>query len=682
MADGGSDYEQSSVDGAMRQSLDSHLLECPICLEQLRQPKSLPCLHSFCLECLGSYITKELSGKMASASSFSCPVCRKVTEPMNQSEFKESWAEQFPTNNLAVEILQQLQKTDKSITCKPCETKGNKNVPAKFWCKHNNAYFCTDCKINVHDLLHGECEPQDISEVNMSALLQQKASLTGCGKHKEKMEYYCEDHQILGCNKCIIVDHRKCEVVTSAEDYRDKLRKSSNIDDLLEELRKSAVAMEILIKDVGEQLKTMTLDQDTALQSLTDIRKQIDERFDVLQKDLTDKLISAFKEEKENLEILRQQCERLMFSMQNTLMSSKDAALKEDIVGTINLFQRGQAEVKSCKELVKELERSSRSTSIKHKYDPDILSVGNNTSLTMGKIVVDQQPRRLPSTVYSNIVPLSERHLKMTGKFSIKVPSDKSEYSAYGVVLLSGGRIVVADKENRKMKLFTEKGDFKFELELTDASCDLCRIDDNTVAAILIDVKTICIVNVGDSTLTVSSKIKIPKLDESCLGVTYHNNYFIVGTTESLYSVPASGGEPKNLLTFKSQCLHLASNQKNGHVFASIHTSTPDEVVVIRLSDEAHTHVLKVGLVKSTTGIDVDREGNLYVCGSSSNNVIQMSGDGRNIRELLTSSDGIKRPRAISVWEDRIVITNGSKYQNNFVHMFQLVWMIGHPDKV
>ncbi|XP_021345646.1 tripartite motif-containing protein 2-like [Mizuhopecten yessoensis] len=675
MAEGGLGHEQSSVDGAMRQSLDSHLLECPICLEQLRQPKSLPCLHSFCLECLGSYITKEVSGKMASASSFSCPVCRKVTEPVNQSEGKESWAEQFPTNNLAVEIIQHLQQTDKSITCKPCETKGNKNAPAKFWCKHNNTYFCTDCKINVHDLLHEECDVHDISELNMSDILQRKASVTGCWKHKEKMEYYCEDHKLLGCSKCIIVDHRKCEVVTSTEDYRDKLRKSSKIDDLLEELRKSTDAMEILIKDVCEQLKTMTLDQDTALQSLTDMRKKINERFDVLQKDLTDKLISAFKEEKENLEISKQQCERLMFSMQNTLTSSEDAALEDDTVGTICLFQRGQAEVESCKELIQELGRSSRSTSIKHEYDSDILAVGNITSLTMGEIVVNQQRRRLPSTVYSSIVPLSERHLKTTGKFTIKVASDKNNCIAYGVVFLPGGRIVVGDDENRKMKLFTEKGDFKFELKLTDASCDLCRIDNNTVAVILDEVKTICIVNVGASTLTVSSKIKIPKLKESCFGVAYHKNYFTVGTTKSIYSVPASGIEPKKLLTTGSKCLHLASNHRNGHVFASIHTSTPDEVAVTRLSDDTHTYILKVSVVKSTTGIDVDREDNVYVCGWNSNNIIQMSGDGSNVRELLKSSDGIEHPRAISVWEDRIVITNTTKSSDkqNFVHIFQLV---------
>ncbi|OWF54248.1 tripartite motif-containing protein 2-like isoform X3 [Mizuhopecten yessoensis] len=466
MAEGGSDREQSSVDGAMRQSLDSHLLECPICLEQLRQPKSLPCLHSFCLECLGSYITKELSGKMASVSSFSCPVCRKVTESVNQSEGKESWAEQFTTNNLAVEIIQQLQKTDNPITCKPCEKKGNLNNQARFWCKLTNTYFCEACKISHHDLFHEECEPQDISEVNVSAILQKKASITGCGKHEEKMEYYCEDHETLGCSKCIILDHRKCEVVTSTEDFRDKLTESSKIDDLLEELQRSAEAMETLIKDIGDRLRYMTQDQDTALQSLTDIRKKIDERFNVLQKDLTDKLISAFKEEKENLEISRQQCERLMFSMQNTLTSSGDAALKDNTVGTICLFQRGQAEVESCKELIQELERSSRSTSIKHEYDPDILSVDTNTSLTLGKIVVHDQARALPSTVKRITVSMSECKWKMKRRFSIKGPSDKEKCLAYGAVFLSGGRIVVADTQNKNLKLFTENGDFHSELEL------------------------------------------------------------------------------------------------------------------------------------------------------------------------------------------------------------------------
>ncbi|XP_069142113.1 uncharacterized protein [Argopecten irradians] len=667
MAEGGFVQDQTSDNVLGSQSLDILMLECPICLEQLRHPKSLPCLHSFCQECLASYIINESSGKMASASSFSCPVCRRDTEPLNQSEDKQRWAEQFPTNNMAIEIIQPLQNTRTLTMCKPCQKKGDMNIPAKFWCEQTQSYFCESCKVGFHDLFHENCEPENITEKNKSVTIRRKMSATGCGKHKEKLEYYCEHHQILGCHKCIIVDHRKCEAVTSADDFRDKLQ-TTKIENLIGELRKCVNSMEILIKDVEEQLQSIKEDQVTALQSLMDLRTKINERFDELQKELTDKLTASFKEAKENLDVSRKKCERLMFAMQKTLTSSQDAGLKEDAVGTISLFQRGQAEVESCKGLIQELAKSSRSTSLRHEYNSDILTLDKKTSLTMGEILVHQQQRKLPNTA-----ALSERQLKMTRKINIKVPSDEKDCAVYGVVLLSGGRIVVGDYENHNVKLFTENGDFKCDIEISEALCDLCRVDDNTVAVALYTDKTICTVNVTDVTLTVLSKIKIQNVTEDCLGVTYNNNTFFFGTLTSLYSVPQDGGEATMLHNIGSKCLHLASDQRNGRVFASIATSDPDAVAVTRLSDGTHTGILKVGVVKDTTGIDVDKEGNVYVCGCNSHNVIQMSEDGTNVRELLTSSDGIERPSAISVCKDKVVITYASIKQQNFVHLFQLV---------
>jgi hypothetical protein len=32
------------------------LLTCSMCLQTLTEPRSLPCLHNFCGECLGAYI--------------------------------------------------------------------------------------------------------------------------------------------------------------------------------------------------------------------------------------------------------------------------------------------------------------------------------------------------------------------------------------------------------------------------------------------------------------------------------------------------------------------------------------------------------------------------------------------------------------------------------------------------
>ncbi|XP_033731027.1 E3 ubiquitin-protein ligase TRIM56-like [Pecten maximus] len=118
MAEGGTSHDVPDSPGPPR---EARLLDCPICLEQLHEPKSLPCLHSFCQECLSTFITKDLSGKMASATAFPCPVCRKMTQPVNPSEDKEKWAQQFPANVIVKDLVK--SPALEPMYCKPCGRK-------------------------------------------------------------------------------------------------------------------------------------------------------------------------------------------------------------------------------------------------------------------------------------------------------------------------------------------------------------------------------------------------------------------------------------------------------------------------------------------------------------------------------------------------------------------------------
>ena len=49
----------------------SEEIKCPICLEQLKQPKILPCQHTYCLECL------EEVAKLNNPNTVHCPECRR-----------------------------------------------------------------------------------------------------------------------------------------------------------------------------------------------------------------------------------------------------------------------------------------------------------------------------------------------------------------------------------------------------------------------------------------------------------------------------------------------------------------------------------------------------------------------------------------------------------------------------
>ena len=51
-------------------TLQKHV-ECPVCLEEFRNPHTLHCLHTYCLGCLESL--QKASGQIE------CPECRKIT---------------------------------------------------------------------------------------------------------------------------------------------------------------------------------------------------------------------------------------------------------------------------------------------------------------------------------------------------------------------------------------------------------------------------------------------------------------------------------------------------------------------------------------------------------------------------------------------------------------------------
>ena len=60
---------------AIHQNFD--LIRCRMCNRIYQEPKLLPCLHSFCLPCLQSYIDETIP---PSEMKFSCPICQETID--------------------------------------------------------------------------------------------------------------------------------------------------------------------------------------------------------------------------------------------------------------------------------------------------------------------------------------------------------------------------------------------------------------------------------------------------------------------------------------------------------------------------------------------------------------------------------------------------------------------------
>ncbi|XP_069133999.1 tripartite motif-containing protein 2-like [Argopecten irradians] len=659
MAEGGPNQESVPKDGTQS---DSHLLQCPICLEQLHQPRCLPCHHSLCQECLSNYITSEVSGKRDTATTFTCPVCRTLTHPIDKTEDKDKWAEQFPVDKVVMELMQIKSGSTESHYCTYCEKTKDKKVLAQFWCKTNRCLFCESCKLNHHDIIHTNCDGIDI-RASAGKFLPRTETLTKkCDKHNEKMDYFCVDHKTFGCTKCITVGHRKCNDVATTEDYCCTLDRNSTIKETTAYLREAADSLESAVKKFKQYLHSIVDDKESALQSIDDMEERFIQRMKEMKKEITDDLIAKYKVESDNLKSTSQKCERLKIAIQNTMESTATARQQNDHMGTILLYQRGQTELDTWKDLVKEMRMTSSTVSLKHEAEFD------GTSLNFGKIVVQKQQRQF-TDVPGLTKPLSECELKEVRKVNIKMKSDRFICDARGVVITPDGSIVVGDNNNQKLKLINTDGDVVDELKVDGRSYDLCLVDNTTVAAAVGN--GVHVVSVTSSKLTLSDVINI---DKKCYGITYRNGEFIASTRDNeVYRVTKDG---------KTQMLHggtntiwtLSHDHRTGTLFIPYHYNNTGSTAVGSLStDNLHKDVMKVGVGRYAYGVDVVGEGNVYVCGCGSHNVVQMSGDGTNVRELLTAADGINYPRAVSVYGDTLVVTNQSGSDSNSIRLFQYI---------
>ena len=81
------------------------LLNCTICWELFDEPKSLPCLHTFCEKCLDKFVTSK-----GSTDKFACPLCNITTEiPKNN-------VRDFPVNFTLKELITRFVSSESEET--------------------------------------------------------------------------------------------------------------------------------------------------------------------------------------------------------------------------------------------------------------------------------------------------------------------------------------------------------------------------------------------------------------------------------------------------------------------------------------------------------------------------------------------------------------------------------------
>ena len=123
--------------GSMEAAARYNRFECSLCLEAFKDPRILPCFHTFCLICLKDYLSS-IPKDNGTSSQFNCPLCRKV-------------------NSLPQDGVQGLQKnfylneSDEKIKGKVQSCPDHPEEDLRFFCHNCNDSLCRDCKVIKHE---------------------------------------------------------------------------------------------------------------------------------------------------------------------------------------------------------------------------------------------------------------------------------------------------------------------------------------------------------------------------------------------------------------------------------------------------------------------------------------------------------------------------------------------------
>ena len=218
--------------------------ECPLCLETVKDPKTLPCLHSFCLVCLdkdANYARRQLQ------TAIKCPFCQASFQISEEDTFSGLPAS-FHLNRL-VDLLALTDGGTESQQCANCE----ENNIATHYCFQCQSLLCRAC-FEAHQRIKATRGHKNISVDNLQAddvekLIRRPVMCSEQYHQDQPLEYYCQDCNVCTCIKCSVVSHNHHTMVDMQKAADEQ---KMQIDEALKKVKAEVVILENEMKNQTE----------------------------------------------------------------------------------------------------------------------------------------------------------------------------------------------------------------------------------------------------------------------------------------------------------------------------------------------------------------------------------------------------------------------------------------------
>ncbi|XP_052065979.1 uncharacterized protein LOC127705675 isoform X2 [Mytilus californianus] len=555
-----------------------------------------------------------------------------------------------------------------SLNCGVCDLR-HASIPSVVWCTECDEGLCEGCQ--EHHILSKASRNHAVIQISEYHKIPSNVVQVSqfCEKHNEKYIIYCKKHECPCCSDCIVQNHTKCDEIVKLDDVIHNAKTSNAFYEFEQTLADVSANIEKIRKDRQKNMKTLSETRKQIEKEIRDIRSAINNHIDKIQADLIKELYAFEDTESKKIHQLLHSLEEKQGEIAILQENLSDIKQHASDLQTFLSMSRIEKEVSGKDDYL-------RSISGNENLKTMVLSLDINTAMqniisdiqTFGKIMVESKPSDLDLTANKQNqaqmmvtkVP-SKRFENINLKLQQTINTKKSE-DTVGTCLLPDGRIVFSSSSlfTGTVIVLNANGSLSFEIEFDLSPFDVVFITESNTLA----------VSSGGSG---SKCISIIDMHIQKVTKTIFVNGWIYGITCRGPKLVYSGSENgiRMINPNDETIIEIVGDEMPYYCYVStfankLYHTNPDKntVTCYDLQGKIHWIFQNESVLQTPQGIAVDNDGNLYVVGRKSNNVIIISTDGQRHRQLLSRNDGLSNPRSIHISRERnvlLVVNNKDK---------------------